>query len=461
MERKAGYRVEEETLPRLVGCMTDAAGEVEFYLGDIDYPAHVTRFLRKMAYFSFKQAGFYRQRKYPNPGGWCFFTAEKWATLLRMDKSQVFHIRKRLVDDGIIFYQPNLTGERDLEGDVADGRLIWNLTFAEWKPLQGAPIPYNYGGSRQGAGRPRKKQPINANLNTEQASTDNLNSQQGGNANLISGSHVSTLQEEARIQRLPEVTSDAPTLAISKISSLHCTPGYFALDASSAGSADEAPPVAVINVETRKDVEENYSANALATAVARAPSSLADEVQEDQTPPSSTNLQQSEMFAGQRKDGPAATPPARPKSKGAGKPKPEPTAEEIALEARKKALEKIWLEHPNPRVIKPKYSSGWSAFKKGIKFLAEEDGITPEQQGPLIDAMLTWSKGTYQPTPMKMHNSLDEVESTLKQQKPRKGVNHAGRTEQAKRGDTSDQDIHTEIDKWGVISIYSTPRSPA
>lgn len=435
-ERKAGLAVVDshDPLPRLVGCMTDAAGDIEFYLGDIDYPAHVTRFLRKMAYFSFKQAGFYRQRKYPNPGGWCFFTAEKWATLLRMDKSQVFHIRKRLVDDGIIFYQPNLTGERDLEGDVADGRLIWNLTFAEWKPLQGEPTPYNYGGTRQGAGRPRKKQVANANLNTGQASTDNLNTtddQQGSNANLISGSHTSPLQDQdepSQTQRGQEEICDAPALAISKISSLHCTPGYFALDACPEASADKTPGVAVINASLKEEKTEEEETYMVADATQ---ASFFPEVE-----------------------------PAAPKAKE----KPVPSKPKRSTKKQSKT-EALLERRPE---LRPLHEMAIKLFGRPMGLPAldwanylEELGdrpVTAEQ----LEAASRWYRKKYP----RMNHSLQavtghyhEYEQTLTQ--AQEGANHAGRTEQAKRGDTSDQAYHTEIDKWGVVSIYSTPRSPA
>jgi hypothetical protein len=97
------------------------------------------------------------------------------------------------------------------------------------------------------------------------------------------------------------------------------------------------------------------------------------------------------------------------------------------VEARKAELRAIWLAHPSPRVVKPMYGSGWSAFHKGINLLAS-DGVQPEQLGVLIDALLTWSRGTYLPTPLKLHHNLDEVHLTLLQRQAHpamKGTTHA------------------------------------
>jgi hypothetical protein len=93
---------------------------------------------------------------------------------------------------------------------------------------------------------------------------------------------------------------------------------------------------------------------------------------------------------------------------------------------RAAALRAIWLAHPHPHVVKPACPSGWSPFNKGIRLLAEDD-VPPEQLGALMEAMLTWSRGTYLATPLKMHHNLDEVQLTRRQldASPQKGPTHA------------------------------------
>jgi hypothetical protein len=64
-----------------------------------------------------------------------------------MSRSQILHVRARLVEDGLIWYQAD-------ERVRGCGRIGWNLDIATWKPLQ--PDYRRWGGARPGAGRPRK-----------------------------------------------------------------------------------------------------------------------------------------------------------------------------------------------------------------------------------------------------------------------------------------------------------------
>jgi hypothetical protein len=158
-----------EIIP-LVGAMTNASREVNEHLGRLDMGPKVTRFLRRLEHHTFSQAGRHRDRGHERPGVWCYFDLEDFAAYCAVAKSQVCHIRKRLADDGIIFYDPR------------SGRMEWNLDFAQWRPLQ-ADYP-RWGGARRNAGCKHTgpgcthKQPAIDNLNgsaSEQPGIDNLN----------------------------------------------------------------------------------------------------------------------------------------------------------------------------------------------------------------------------------------------------------------------------------------------
>lgn len=266
-DRKAGLRVvdDQDELPRLVGAMMGAANDVSEHLADVSYPAHVTTFLRKFERLSWGQAGNYRKHRYENPGGWCFFTLAKWVTITKLDKYQLAHIRGRLEADGILFYQPNRTGEHDLEGTLADGRLIWNLHFNEWKPLQPTYTPPKRGGAHPGAGRPKKQQPAIAKLNTEQASIAELiptPKQQGTIANIDSDSHTTPLQERGQAGNAVTVPLPGMDPGYTQNQTLQCSPAInysvVAMDACLEGSGGIALEGSVIKGNYEEKEEETY-----------------------------------------------------------------------------------------------------------------------------------------------------------------------------------------------------------
>lgn len=150
------HLIEEETAPRhadtasvvpLVGCMTGASNTISEQLARIDMPPKVTRFLRCLERATFGWAGVHRTQGHAQPGTWCWFALTEWVERTAMSRSQILHLRQRLVEDGLIWYEPDETTH-------GRGRIGWNLNFAAWKPLQ--PGYRRWGGTRPGAGRPRK-----------------------------------------------------------------------------------------------------------------------------------------------------------------------------------------------------------------------------------------------------------------------------------------------------------------
>lgn len=148
----------------LVGCMTGAANTISEHLARIDLPPRVTRFLRCLERATFGWAGVHRAQGHEQPGAWCPFELADWVERTQMSRSQILHIRARLVEDGLIWYAAD-------EAVRGHGRIGWNLEFATWKPLQ--PDYPRWGGARPGAGRPRKRvaEAGVVNLNKEGEST--------------------------------------------------------------------------------------------------------------------------------------------------------------------------------------------------------------------------------------------------------------------------------------------------
>jgi len=150
------YLVEPETTPTqrdpatihpLVGCMTGVANVVSEHLARVDLPPKVTRFLRCLERATFGWAGAHRAQGREQPGVWCPFVLAEWVEHTQMSRSQILHVRARLVEDRLIWYEAD-------EAVRGRGRIGWNLDVALWKPLQ--PEYPRWGGARPGAGRPRK-----------------------------------------------------------------------------------------------------------------------------------------------------------------------------------------------------------------------------------------------------------------------------------------------------------------
>jgi hypothetical protein len=139
--------------------MTDAANDVTELISTLDAPRNVLRFLLRLERETFGNAGWHRQRGSDVPGASCVFDLARWVMVLNMSKSQIIHLRTRLVEDRIITHDP------------ATSEIAWNLNFDEWQIRA-------WGGARLGAGRPKlpAQQPVIDNLiNSVQAVIDNLN----------------------------------------------------------------------------------------------------------------------------------------------------------------------------------------------------------------------------------------------------------------------------------------------
>jgi hypothetical protein len=131
--------------------MTRAAKEVNALLKKVDLPPKVTRFLRQLEDLTFGNAGYHQHWGHEAPGSWCHFDLTAWASELELEKSSLLRIRRRLVEEGIIWFEAD-------ETQPGRGRIGWNLVYREWAPLQGQ--GRRWGGKRAGAGHPRQQPDI-------------------------------------------------------------------------------------------------------------------------------------------------------------------------------------------------------------------------------------------------------------------------------------------------------------
>ena len=172
----------------LVGSMTGASNAVNEQLARIDVPPKVTRFLRCLERATFGWAGVHRAQGHAQPGAWCWFTLAEWVERTAMNSSQILHIRQRLVEDRLIWYEPDETTR-------GHGRIGWNLDFAAWKPLQ--PGYRQWGGARPRAGHPHQQVPDGGVVILNSAQDARIPAQQEG-AEGVAGTHSSLqLAEEA------------------------------------------------------------------------------------------------------------------------------------------------------------------------------------------------------------------------------------------------------------------------
>lgn len=178
----------------LVGCMTGASNEVSERLALIDLPSKVTRFLRCLERATFGWAGVHRAQGHDQPGAWCWFALAEWVERTAMSRSQILHIRQRLVEDGLIWYEPDETTR-------GQGRIGWNLDFAAWKPLQ--PGYRQWGGARPGAGHPHKRMPDGGVVNLKSVQDDEMPAQQegaGDYAGTLSSLQLADREEHSSLQ---------------------------------------------------------------------------------------------------------------------------------------------------------------------------------------------------------------------------------------------------------------------
>src|SRR5215472_16988512 len=85
------------TAQPLVGCMTGAANAVSEQLARIDLPPRVSRFLHCLERATFGWAGAHQKEGRDQPGAWCPFVLADWVERTAMSRSQILHLRARLV----------------------------------------------------------------------------------------------------------------------------------------------------------------------------------------------------------------------------------------------------------------------------------------------------------------------------------------------------------------------------
>lgn len=389
-------------------CSTNLSNDVIEHWGMLGPGPLALAFLARMHRKTFGDAGDHRKNNESFLS--CTFDLAGWATALGCNRSNLLRTRAHLEESHVIRFVPGEPGS-------GRGKLTWNIRFTEWTYYH-----------RRVAKR-------------QQASLVAF----PGKTELILLDSTPPLDET----ELSTVgNNDITKLSLPDVAICNRTK-----DACSEGTAGEAPETPKKEYEEERDTKEStpdgvapLSADASASVVSGSSSSR-------ETP------QQGNLFTGDTKQETSAKPAASSKKR----PKKEVTPEEQELAERKAALAKTWLEHPNARVVKPQHPSGWSQFNKGINLLALA-GVQTNHQGPLIDAMLTWSKGTYMPTPMKMYGSLDEVELTLMQLEAKKGATHAGRNSHqtsqrrdSEPGSTGQSDYIITEDEYGCVTILSAP----
>jgi hypothetical protein len=127
-------------------------------------PAMVTAFIRRLEDQTWRMGGIHERRGRDDAGLSCYMDGKEWLARLHeqcgMERTQMLHIRRLLVDHRIIFYEPDLL-------QPGCGRISWNMALDEWIPLKTS----NWGGRREGAGYTREKRAA------RQAPSVNLNEQ--------------------------------------------------------------------------------------------------------------------------------------------------------------------------------------------------------------------------------------------------------------------------------------------
>src|SRR6185312_3153134 len=128
--------VVEEKISVITG---DAFAAVQ-KVGQMGYPKRMTHFLLDaLLKETFKNSGWHR--KHGRPQHVCTFRLTTWAVTLGWEKPTVIQVRNRLVEAGVITFEP----DPDIPGD---GVIAWNIAFNEWQPIG------LRGGKRTGAGNP-------------------------------------------------------------------------------------------------------------------------------------------------------------------------------------------------------------------------------------------------------------------------------------------------------------------
>lgn len=195
----------------LVGSMMGASNTISEQLARIDVPPKVTRFLRCLERATFGWAGVHRAQGREQPGALCPFVLAEWVERTQMSRSQILHIRQRLVEDGLIWYEAD-------EAVRGRGSIGWNLDVTAWKPLQpGYPLG---GGTRAGAGRPRMTDAAEGVVNLK--NEDEGTGQDDAPALSMPGEESSLqLREEQRVVNLKTaqervMSSDVPARSTSE-----------------------------------------------------------------------------------------------------------------------------------------------------------------------------------------------------------------------------------------------------
>lgn len=186
----------------LVGSMTRMANDVHEHLARVrGRPEIVSVFLDYLHRASWGWAGTQAQQGHKNPGAWCYFSMRDVMEKTGLKDYEIYRARKWLVDMQIISYSVNAANAG------FDGRIDWNLSFAEWIPLQPGYVPSKekWGGARKGAGRPRKE-PNGCNLksSTKRLQLDSSDSQKSLQDQVTPATNVTVLD------------SHVPALTISK-----------------------------------------------------------------------------------------------------------------------------------------------------------------------------------------------------------------------------------------------------
>jgi hypothetical protein len=186
----------QATTPLIVGCMTGAANEVKEHLAKIRRPAKAAQFLDWLERATFGWAGFHAGNGHES--SWCFFTLAQVVEATGLNRFDVIHCRAWLVEAHIIWYETSNIPIYP-SGKGPDGRIGWNLSFAEW-------CPPHHGGKRPGG--PCKKLPTIADLNVSDGH------QEGGGT------------ERGRRSAVAPDAKRGSALATSTISSLQCPQVY-------------------------------------------------------------------------------------------------------------------------------------------------------------------------------------------------------------------------------------------
>lgn len=133
----------------LLGAVTGYAKEVVQNIRRSAVSRQMKDFLLEVYARSFGNAGFQRRAGRSDPGGSCEFRNVEWAHEFGIHRQHMYRLRVRAEELGMLRYIPDPL-------DSTQGRLVWNLAFKEWLPLDAEYRRARY--ARPGAGRKPKPQ---------------------------------------------------------------------------------------------------------------------------------------------------------------------------------------------------------------------------------------------------------------------------------------------------------------